>query len=208
MARAWTGDETAESDLPYAGAVPARFGPTPPGLVFSNAESPMLGGAVALAAGRFQPLVRLDAVPAEPVSGRNDQGPRFKRFHDVLSLTEARRLARLIDQRTGAITNPHDRLGDRCDFLTLAVDWPYRYRNDAEEGVFQGDQALDDLLGRFLDTDEGGLASTRSRWAFTGRLLGDPAASIYRAMCASSLNLANRSSGTPIPAGESGRPTA
>ena len=40
---------------------PVALGVTPPGMVLSAPEAPMLAGAVALAAGRFQPLVRLPA---------------------------------------------------------------------------------------------------------------------------------------------------
>ena len=47
-------------ELPPAGAPPRGLGATPPGLVLSSPDSPMLAGAVALAAGRFQPLVRLE----------------------------------------------------------------------------------------------------------------------------------------------------
>jgi hypothetical protein len=185
VARAWTSDDLAETELPYAGRFPDRFGRTPPGLVFSNSESPMLAGAVALAAGRFQPLIWLDGVPSSPGSGDKFRpGPEIKPFHAVLSLSEARRLARMIESRAAAIASPHSGLGDRCDFLTMAVDWPYRYQNDLEEGIARGEHALDDLIGRVLETEEGGLATSRSRWAFTGRLLGDPASSVYRAMCA------------------------
>ena len=43
---------------------------------------------------------------------------------------------------------------------------------------------LDDLIGRVLEgePDARGLNDSRRRWAFTGRLLGDPAASVAHAM--------------------------
>ncbi len=49
---------------------PRWLGPTPPGAVLASPDGRMLAGAVALAAGRFQPLVRLnpDTWPL------NDQG--------------------------------------------------------------------------------------------------------------------------------------
>ncbi len=183
VARAWTGESVPDGRLPAAHRVPSNLGPTPPGLVLSNPESPMLAGAVALAAGRFQPLVRLDPITRYSASGESLVGSQFKSFRDVLSLAEARGFARLIEAHAATITGVYDRLGDHCDFLTLAGDWPYRYSNDAEGGIVRGEHALDDLIGRLLETNEGGLAQSRSRWAFTGRLLGNPAASVYRAMC-------------------------
>ncbi len=183
VARAWTGESVPDGRLPPAHRVPSHLGPTPPGLVLSNPESPMLAGAVALAAGRFQPLVRLDPITRYSSSGEPSVGSRFKGFRDVLSLAEARGFARSIEARAATITGAYDRLGDHCDFLTLAGDWPYRYSNNAEGGVVRGEHALDDLIGRLLETNEGGLAHSRSRWAFTGRLLGNPAVSVYRAMC-------------------------
>ena len=136
-------------------AVPRRLGPTPPGVVLSSPSSPMLAGAVALAAGRFQPLVRWET-------------PR--QHADVPGLDEARELAANLEAQVAARVANHGKLGDDCDFLTLAGDWPYRYRDK------EGEAAFDDLIGRSTDAQA-------QRWAFTGRLLGDPTASVYRAMC-------------------------
>ncbi len=156
VGRSWdrNGSEAAPSSL-RGDAVATRLGPLPPGVVVSAPDAPMLAGAVALAAGRFEPLVRWDT-------------PR--RFGDVLSVGEARTLARDLETRVADRVGPHDQIGDACDFLTLAGDWPYRYRSD------DGENAFDDLAGRVLDK--------QTRWAFTGRLLGDARASVYRAMCA------------------------
>jgi hypothetical protein len=184
VARAWTSDSIAEEDLPPAGGIPRKLGPTPPGLVFSNPESPMLAGAVALAAGRFEPLVRLEPIPANRGWASAASSAASKRFADRLSLAEARAFARKVEALAAAVAGHPGELGDRCDFLTLAGDWPYAYRNDVESGRARGEHALDDLIGRELTSDEGGLELTRTRWAFTGRLLGSAPASVFRAMCA------------------------
>ncbi len=49
------------------------------------------------------------------------------------------------------------------------MDYPYAFQNKGEP------LAVDDLIVRN--------AQTGKRWAFAGRLLGDPVASVYRAMC-------------------------
>ena len=48
----------------------------------------------------------------------------------------------------------------------------------------RGPFALDDLIGRRFELASRGPGSikTRRRWAYTGRLLGDPAESVARAM--------------------------
>jgi hypothetical protein len=151
VARSWSSDP--------AGAdreVPSRLGPTPPGLVLSAPSSPTLAGAVALAAGRFQRLIRWDPprrFGAEPTQG------------------EAVFLANGLEAEVAKYVKSYDRLGDDCDFLTLAGDWPYRYRDKV------GPAAFDDLVGRSIG------APLKPRWAFTGRLLGDTKTSLYRAMC-------------------------
>jgi hypothetical protein len=184
VALAWTAEAAAEGEAPSGGRVPRGLGPLPPGLVFSDPESPSLAGAVALAAGRFQPLVRLGPIAgAADGTSPGEPRPRPKGFPDRLSLDEARAFAREVERLAGAVAGPHAGLGDSCDFLTLAGDWPYAYRNDEEGGNVRGEHAVDDLIGRVLDGPGGGLAGARTRWAFAGRLLGGPAASVYRAMC-------------------------
>ena len=102
-----------------------QLGITPPGIVLSAPGAPMLAGAVALAAGRFQPLVRLPVTSDRPGNASSSDVPR--RFGDVLSLPQAWLFARKVERCVSSVIPTYERLGDDCDFLTIAADWPYRY---------------------------------------------------------------------------------
>jgi hypothetical protein len=128
--------------------------PTPPGVVFGASDSPSLPGLAALAAGRFQAFVRLD--PAG-------------RFGDVLSPEGIDTLVGQVETVVKAVAPAYATLGDDCDFLTVAGDFPYRYSHP------KGMMAVDDRLGR--------AGPDLDRWAFTGRLMGDARQSVYAAMC-------------------------
>ena len=182
VARAWSGESPPDGRFPPGGSPPHGLGPTPPGVVLTAPDSPMLAGAVALAAGRFQPLVRLE--PSMWSLEETRDAGRVYRSGDVLTLPQALRFARRLEARVASVAPRYDQLGDDCDFLTIAGDWPYRYTNDVERGSVRGIHALDDLIGRNLEgePDAQGLNASRRRWAYTGRLLGDPAASVARAM--------------------------
>jgi hypothetical protein len=182
VARAWSEPSPADGEFPPGGAPPRGLGATSPGLVLSSPDSPMLAGAVALAAGRFQAMVRLEP-SMWSLNDPDDPGHAY-RFSDVLTLEQAWRFAQRIESRVASVTPHYDQLGDDCDFLTIAGDWPYRYDNDAERGAARGIQSLDDLIGRELigKPDAQGFNASRRRWAYAGRLLGDPAASVARAM--------------------------
>ena len=182
VAEAGSGPAPSDAEPSSRGAWHPRFGRAPPGLVLAAPESPMLAGAVALAAGHLEPLVLLE--PYTRASSAQG-GPRGSRhFGDVLTLAEAWDFARRVEDRVAALVARYGQLGDDCDFLTLAGDWPYRYANEAEVGPARGVYALDDLIGRRLEGGPDGLGPGRSRrrWAYAGRLLGDPAASVARAM--------------------------
>ncbi|MHB1557299.1 MAG: hypothetical protein ACYC61_07455, partial [Isosphaeraceae bacterium] len=103
---------------------------------------------------------------------------------DLLSLEAAWQFSRRIESGVAAAVPRYAGMGDDCDFLTIAGDWPYRYDNDSEGGVRRGILAVDDLIGRVLagEPDAGCLERAQARWAFTGRLTGDPSSSVYRAM--------------------------
>jgi hypothetical protein len=154
IGKAWSSAGVAPDKLPGGDAVAETLGPVPPGVVVSSPDSQALAGAVALAAGRFQPMLKWETP---------------KHFADALSFDEARSLAERLEAVVAAALPHHDQLGDDCDFVTLAGDYPYRYDNKGSLDAF------DDMI----------LRSSRDqrRWAYAGRLLGDPAQSVYRAMC-------------------------
>ncbi len=117
-----------------------------PALFFLTPEAPMLAGAVALAAGRFQPLVRLRALSGYPGSAKKSR--LNEGFEDVLNLPEALGFARRVELGVASVVPQYNRLGDDCDFLTIAADWPYRYLVEGGHEPFRGIYALDDLIGR------------------------------------------------------------
>ncbi len=166
VGRAWVEDD---AKAPSGGARPREemVGPTPPGVVVSEPGSPSLAGAVALAAGRFQPLLKWT--------------PR-KRFAEAPTTDEAEALAGEIETIISQVIPTYARLGDACDFITLALDYPYRYQGPDPKvpGLSAGPAAFDDLIGRLPPEAPN---KPRSRWAYTGRLIGDPVSSLYRAMC-------------------------
>ncbi len=153
-----------------------------PGLVLADPDSETIGAAVALAAGHFQPLVRLGAFHLPP--GVHGAAESTRRFDDALTLIEAWGFARGVEARVASAIARYDQLGDDCDFLTLAGDWPYRYQVEQGEQPVRGIYALDDLIGRTLagGPSLSGIENSRRRWAYAGRIIGDPAASVARAM--------------------------
>ncbi len=87
VSRAWSSQSEIAGAMPDAGSPPRALGVTPPGIVLSAPRAPMLAGAVALAAGRFQPLVRLPVTSVGAGGASSSDVPR--RFGDVLSLPQA-----------------------------------------------------------------------------------------------------------------------
>lgn len=176
VGRSWGRDEPGGRPPLAGGVFPRRLAPTPPGVVLSNPRSPSLAAAVALAAGRFQPLVHLEPMTADD---------KVLGFNHTLNQEQAVDLARRIEARLGPLASSYNEgIGDDVDFLTLAGDWPYRYRAEGGKGAMSGDRAVDDLIGRVIPPGPTGLSQSLVRWAYVGRLPGDAPASVYRAMCA------------------------
>ncbi len=150
---AWSAEGAPPDSRLKGDALPDRLGKTPPGVVIGRPGSATLPGLAALAAGRFQTMVRLDgAHDAKADLSEAEIGP----FCDGLAAAIGTKLP------------DYAKLGDDCDFLTLAGDYPYRYRGP------KGAMAVDDRVGR---------DASRRRWAFAGRLVGDARRSVYAAMC-------------------------
>ncbi len=150
VAASWTA-----ADAPAGGDSPPKgLGRTPPGVVVASAKSPALPGLVALAAGRFQPLIRLESP---------------KGYSDLLNADDLRAFLDSLDAAILEKVPGYRGLGDDCDFITLAGDYPYRYSGE------RGAMAVDDRVARSPANSE--------RWAFAGRLIGDEKRSVYAAMC-------------------------
>ena len=164
VGKAWSMEGTPVNELPRADALPASLGETPPGVVLSYPDSPALPAAVALAAGRFQPLILWKP---------------NKSFRDLLTLDEARGLAATLETLIAKTVPKHDALGDDLDFVTLAGSYPFKYENKGERNAF------DDLIlrGPKYESQTGESSRGENRWAYAGRIDGDPVKSVYRAMC-------------------------
>jgi hypothetical protein len=156
VGRSWS--RAGEAKAPRGDQKPANRGLSTPGVVVTSAFSPSFAGAVALAAGRFQPLLRW-----EP----------NRQFGDRLKEDEASQLILELETKISELFPKHARLGDECDFVTLAADYPYEF--EVTSPPVTGRFSFDDRLGF--------VPRSNQRWAYTGRLMGDPVTSAYRAMC-------------------------
>ncbi len=157
---AWASAIGLDPDATDADAIASlrAGGVTPPGLVVTSATDPAWTGALALAAGRMQPLGFIEDPGGIP-SG-------FWSRDKALGVEAA--IERLADA-TGLAWNA---LGDDIDALTLALDAPLNFRDDTNKNETL---AVSDLLGRTADG---------ARWAWTAQLVGSESASAWRAMCA------------------------
>ena len=144
VARAWTRPSRSAVALPDAGLPPLELGRLHPAS-FSRRPRPRCWPApLRWLAAVFSPWCGCVAA-ASPAIEQPARSPR--RFGDVLSVPEAWTFARRVEWTVAALVPSYDRLGDDCDFLTIAADWPFRYAYDEGNGPVRGLYALDDLIG-------------------------------------------------------------
>lgn len=130
---------------------------TPPGVILASPFDPAWTAALALAAGRGEPIIWTESRPQSP--GRVIDPAEFK------SLDE--RLGTALDAL--ALPGGWRDLGDGIDAVTLCLNLPARLATP------EGEMALTDRIGRHADL---------SRFAWCGMIFGDEPAAAYRAMCA------------------------
>lgn len=167
---AWGGPMESETSAPSITSwseLLARFQTLklpPPGIILADDADPAWAAAIALAAGRAQPITWTTV--------------RGGSVNALLSLADFESLARLSESAADAVNTDWKRLGDWIDALTLCGNWP------AKVGGHDGPLATTDLLGRFLPTPDSSRRDQGQRWAFAGQLFAPtPASAAYRAMC-------------------------
>lgn len=130
----------------------AKFSPF--GVVVASPLDPAWCGALALAAGRGQPILWQDSKPTS--------------ISQFISEEQAQSLDRALADQLDELGHPWRDMGDDIEALTLCLN------TGANVNTKAGRLALTDMLARV----EGG-----RRAAYAAILHGDPATSVYRAMC-------------------------
>ncbi len=142
-------------------ALRSAQGVSPPGLVVTSATDRAWPAALALAAGRFQPLHFIDR-PRGSVSA-------------ALSLEAGEALSSQIQGFAQGSGLGWQTKGDDLDAITLCLNGPIKIKTAEQPRTFV---ALSDRLGRLGELGSG------ERWAWCGQITGDEPASVYRAMSA------------------------
>ncbi len=153
----WPGGQAA-ADPALGLYVVTPLGWTPPGVVVSDPNDPAWPAALALAAGRGQPLILLACTGN--VNGIMPR-PQFASFDGA------------IKQALEKLSLPWTEMGDAIDAVTICANIPVRLRAGDNDWV-----ALTDAVGRIEGTDP------PARWAWCGQIFGSESESSYRAMCA------------------------
>jgi hypothetical protein len=150
-----------------------KGGVAPPGLVVADEADAAWPAALALSAGRAQPIVwvKLDASSA---GGGGVNG--------AMSLEKFAALAEAVEGAAEKSGLSWRELGDELDAVTLCLNAPAKVQFDPATMA-----ATTDMLGRRPDGDPGKKGPPRQfggRWAYCGQIFGSAERSAYMAMCA------------------------
>lgn len=158
-ARAW-GAEESEDPKASLRARWAAIGLTPPGIIAASARDPAWTAALALSAGRGQPIAWVE--------------PR-RHVNAMLTIDECAALARDVEAACERSGYSWRELGDDLEAVTLCLGVPARTR------LKDGDReslATTDLVGRHGQGESAG-----PRWAWCGQVFGSESRAAYAAMC-------------------------
>lgn len=158
FARAWGAAKHAEFPTKLK-----AHGLLPPGVIVSNPDDPAWPAALALAAGRAQP-VHWIAVPG--------------RLDDEMPLADAESLAAEIESGCDASRLAWRDTGDVLDAVTICLNAPVKVKVGPDKFV-----ALTDFIGR-RPVDGAASRETGVRWAWAGQVHGSEPQAAYRAMAA------------------------
>ncbi len=145
----------------------AQEGVVSPGIVVTDVNDSAWPGALALAAGRFQPIVFVE----KPSS-----------VYQPMSIADADALERAIERAARSTGRSWEDIGDDIDAITLAVNTGTMIKSGS--GV-RDRLATTDRIGRMGSNGAG------KRWAWCGQIIGDQSRSVYQAMCALFLSIDN-----------------
>lgn len=131
-----------------------------PGIVVCDVTDKTWAAALALSAGRLQPIVF-----AQKPSG----------VYQPMSLEDSDALERVIERAAQTSGHAWKEIGDDIDAITLAMNTGTRIKTGSGDRQIL---ATTDRIGRL---ESGG---TGARWAYCGQLIGNEARTVYQAMCA------------------------
>ncbi len=154
---------------------------TPPGVVIANDADPAWTAALALAAGRGQPILWITPPLLGPNRPARDPDDRY-------SLEQTDSFASLIEAACTTTGYSWNALGDDLDAVTLCLATPVA--TNTPTGDNRAMLATTDLVGRSrppspttTTTTPTPPADTRARWAWCGQIFGCESRAAYMAMC-------------------------
>lgn len=138
----------------------------PAGVVVTDANDPAWPAALALSAGRLQPIVYLNSVYGSPSGGMNTD--------------RAEAIDTLIRDGLSTMGVTHQGLGEGIDAVTLVGGFPVRVKVGTDDY-----RSLTDRVGRTSSAlgASGSLTEASPRWAWSGQIFGDEPYAAYAAMC-------------------------